>query len=44
VISTIDLEGELEWDEDEEDAACKNCGNTLNDGSDICDQCGGKFE
>lgn len=24
--------------------ACENCGNTLNDGSDICDQCGGAFE
>jgi hypothetical protein len=23
--------------------ACEQCGNTLNDGSDICDQCGGKF-
>ena len=23
--------------------ACENCGNTLNDGSDICDQCGGAF-
>ena len=25
-------------------AACNQCGNTLNDGSDICDQCGGAFE
>ena len=24
-------------------AACERCGNTLNDGSDICYQCGGKF-
>lgn len=24
-------------------AACEGCGNTLNDGSDICDQCGGEF-
>ncbi|MEQ1950892.1 hypothetical protein [Mesorhizobium sp. CN2-181] len=31
-------------DPDEEDAACENCGNTLNDGSDICDQCGGDFK
>ena len=23
--------------------ACEDCGNTLNDGSDICDQCGGNF-
>jgi len=27
-----------------EDAACEDCGNTLNDGSDICDQCGGEFK
>ena len=32
-----------EEDEDEDDDACENCGNTLNDGSDICDQCGGAF-
>jgi len=25
-------------------AACEGCGNTLNDGSDICDQCGGEFK
>jgi hypothetical protein len=25
-------------------AACEGCGNTLNDGSDICDQCGGDFK
>jgi RNA polymerase subunit RPABC4/transcription elongation factor Spt4 len=25
------------------DDACEACGNTLNDGSDICDQCGGSF-
>jgi hypothetical protein len=25
-------------------AACERCGNTLNDGSDICDQCGGEFK
>lgn len=24
-------------------AVCQSCGNTLNDGSDICDQCGGDF-
>ena len=24
-------------------SACGNCGNTLNDGSDICDQCGCAF-
>lgn len=23
--------------------ACENCGNTLNDGTDTCDQCGGAF-
>jgi rRNA maturation endonuclease Nob1 len=32
-------------DEDEQEvAACEGCGNTLNDGSDICDQCGGMFK
>lgn len=31
-------------DETFEMDACENCGNTLNDGSDICDQCGGAFE
>ena len=25
-------------------AACDQCGNTLNNGSDICDQCGGDFK
>lgn len=29
---------------DDEVTACNQCGNTLNDGSDICDQCGGDFE
>lgn len=28
---------------DEDPAACENCGNTANDGSDVCDQCGGAF-
>ena len=28
----------------DEPAACANCANTLNDGSDVCDQCGGDFE
>jgi hypothetical protein len=36
------------WAEVSEDpdalAACEGCGNTLNDGSDICDQCGGQFK
>lgn len=27
--------------EPEEDASCENCGNTDNDGSDICPDCGG---
>lgn len=27
----------------EDVASCIECGNTLNDGSDICDQCGGHF-
>ncbi len=29
---------------DDSIAACEGCGNTLNDGSDICDQCGGEFK
>lgn len=29
---------------DNDPAACEGCGNTLNDGSDICDQCGGDFK
>jgi len=28
---------------DEEEARCEDCGNNLNDGSDICDQCGRSF-
>lgn len=31
-----------DW-EDDEDAVCENCGDTLNDGSDICSLCGGRF-
>ena len=29
---------------EEKIAACEQCGNTLNDGSDICYQCGGGFK
>jgi len=32
-----------EWDDDEELYQCENCGNTLNNGSDICDECGGRM-
>lgn len=43
-----DEEDETDEDDDSDDEtfemdACENCGNTLNDGSDICDQCGGAF-
>lgn len=43
-----DEDSDEDEDEDEDDdsdriAACNQCGNTLNDGSDICDQCGGAF-
>lgn len=48
---TVDLYGAWAWGDvygytinREADAACTNCGNTLNDGSDVCDQCGGDFE
>jgi len=34
---------EMQRDKDKV-AACADCGNTLNDGSDICDQCGGEFK
>ena len=37
------VEGQMGWNVVSKDAACDQCGNTLNDGSDICDQCGGRF-
>ncbi len=53
--STADLYGDWAWGNvygyvieqnvnAEAPAACNMCDNTLNDGSDICDQCGGDFE
>ena len=43
VVVLTDPEDDSDIEIDEV-AACNQCGNTLNDGSDICDQCGGAFE
>jgi hypothetical protein len=37
------IPGQLGWNTIK-DAACEDCDNNLNDGSDICDQCGGIFK
>lgn len=37
-------DGQDEEEDDDEPAACENCGCTDNDGSDICPDCGGEIK
>ena len=45
-VDWYELSEAYQPEDEEEDggAACEDCGNRLNDGSDRCDQCGGYFK